>query len=277
MMKSPEGLAGVGKSALEIAQVRAAESRRGDRLFADPYAEAFVAALPMGGSELAATDGVTGAMRGAIHRVIIRTRFFDDYLLRACAAGCRQVVLLAAGLDTRGFRLSWPDGVHLFELDLPDVLTFKDGVLTGQTAQPRCTRTTVPADLREDWATRLTEAGFTPTEPTAWLAEGLLIYLSSDEAARLLTMVGELSAPDSQLASDPGEPLGRHVTEALSTPAMQQYLSLRKGGLGAGTLDWLTTHGWDAQAQDHDSYAASLGRPAPDPSGATLITATRPC
>lgn len=274
-MESQKKLAGVGKTALEIAQVRAVESRRSDRLFDDPYAEAFVAAAPPGGIELAATGGATGVLRSAIHRVIVRTRFFDDYLLQACAAGCRQVVLLAAGLDTRGFRLTWPDGVRLFELDLPDVLAFKDGVLTGQTARPRCMRKAVPADLREDWETQLTEAGFTPTEPTAWLAEGLLIYLSRDEAARFLTTVSELSAPDSQLASDHGEPPDRHRTEERAIPAMQQYISLRKGGLGTGTLDWLTGHGWDTQAHDHDAYAASLGRPAPDPSGATLITALR--
>lgn len=95
-------------------------------------------------------------------------------------------------------------------------------------------------------------------------------------AARLLTTVGELSAPDSHLASDHGETPDRHRTEERAIPAMQQYISLRKGGLGTGTLDWLTEHGWDTQAHDHDAYAASLGRPAPDPSGATLITAVTP-
>lgn len=270
-MESQEGLTGVGKTALEIARARAVESRRGDRLFDDPYADAFVAAAPVGAELVAA-----GVMRNAIHSVIVRTRFFDDYLQQACAAGCRQVVLLAAGLDSRGFRLTWPEGVRLFELDLPDVLAFKDRVLTGQATRPRCTRMAVPVDLREDWETPLTEAGFASTAPTVWLAEGLLIYLSGDEAARLLTTVGELSAPDSQLTFDHRHPLDAHLTEARAIPALQQYTSLWKGGLGAGTLDWLTDHGWDAQAHDRDDYAASLGRPAPDPSsGATLITALR--
>lgn len=257
-MESQEGLTGVGKTALGIAYVRAAESRSDDRLFDDPYAEAFVAAVPTDGAE-------TGVPRGFIHAVIVRTRFFDDYLQQACAAGFRQVVLLAAGLDTRGFRLNWPDGVRLFELDFPDVLAFKDRVLTGQAARPRCKRTAVPADLREDWETPLTEAGFTPTAPTAWLAEGLLLYLSGNEAARLFTTVGELSAPSSQLAFDHRDPLATHLIVARATPAMQQYTSLWKGGLGAGTLDWLTDHGWDTQAHGRDAYAASLGRPAPGP------------
>jgi methyltransferase (TIGR00027 family) len=273
-MESQEGLIGVAKTALEIAQARAVESRRDDRLFDDPYAEAFVAAAPEPtvGAEFAAT----GVMRNAVHSVIVRTRFFDDYLRQACAAGCRQVVLLAAGMDTRGFRLSWPQGVRLFELDFPNVMAFKDKVLTGQSTRPRCPRMAVPVDLRQDWETPLTQAGFTPTVPTAWLAEGLLIYLFSDEAARLLTTVGELSAPHSQLAFDHRHPLDAHLSEARTTPALQPYASLWKGGLGAGTLDWLADHGWDTQAHDHDAYAASLGRPAPDLSSATLVTATRP-
>jgi methyltransferase (TIGR00027 family) len=273
-MESQEGLIGVGKTALGIAQARAMESRRDDRLFDDPYADAFVAAAPepVVDAELAAT----GVVRNVIHGVIVRTRFFDDYLRQACAAGCRQVVLLAAGLDTRGFRLSWPQGVRLFELDLPDVMAFKDRVLTGQAARPRCPRMAVPVDLRQDWETPLTQAGFTPTLPTAWLAEGLLMYLSSDEATRLLTTVGELSAPHSQLAFDHRHPLDALLSEARAIPALQPYTSLWKGGLGAGTLDWLTDHGWDTQAHDRDDYAASLGRPAPDPSSATLITAGRP-
>jgi methyltransferase (TIGR00027 family) len=149
-----ERLGGVSDTALGAAEMRAAESLRADRLVDDPYAAAFVAAAPplfpdvpsfADETELAALveAGVTG--------VGVRTRFFDDQLEGACAAGCRQVVLLAAGLDTRAFRLDWPDGVRVFELDLPALFAFKEHVLAEQRASPRCDRRVVPVDLREDW------------------------------------------------------------------------------------------------------------------------------
>src|SRR5262249_46030939 len=193
-MAQPEGpLRGVEKTALGVAMVRARESRREDRLFDDPYAQAFVDAAPGAfpgehktGEELAAV-GPMASLGAVFHaHAVIRTRFFDDYLTAAVAAGCSQVVLLAAGLDTRAFRLAWPAGTRVFEVDLPDVLTFKDTVLAAQDAVARCARTTVPADLRADWTTALARAGFDRTGPAAWLAEGLLIYLSAAEAARLL-------------------------------------------------------------------------------------------
>jgi methyltransferase (TIGR00027 family) len=107
----------------------------------------------------------------------------------ACVSGCRQVVLVAAGLDTRAFRLSWPAGVSLFEMDLPAVLAFKEQVLTSTDAVPRCHRVAVAVDLREDWLSQLVTAGFQPATPTVWLLEGLLIYLTADEATTLLRAV----------------------------------------------------------------------------------------
>jgi methyltransferase (TIGR00027 family) len=103
---------------------------------------------------------------------VIRTRFFDDYLLDATAHGIRQVVLLAAGLDTRAYRLRWPPDVDVYELDLPEVMGFKGEVLTERRAASRCERTVVPIDLRKDWTVPLSKAGFSSSEPTAWLAEG---------------------------------------------------------------------------------------------------------
>jgi methyltransferase (TIGR00027 family) len=188
-----EPLRGVEKTALGVAMVRARESHRDDRLFDDPYAQAFVDAAPGAFPEEPKTPEELAALGpmaslGAVFYVhgVIRTRFFDDYLTAATAAGCSQVVLLAAGLDTRAFRLPWPQRTRVFEVDLPDVLAFKDSVLATQGAVPRCERTTVPADLRADWTAALTEAGFDRTSPAGWLAEGLLIYLSAAEAERLL-------------------------------------------------------------------------------------------
>ena len=187
----------MGKTALGVAMVRAGESRRPDRLFDDPYAEGFLVAAPglfdveqpaapAGAGELASWGAEFSA------HAVIRTRFFDDYLLDATRGGVHQVVLLAAGLDTRAYRLRWPDGVPLYELDLAGVLEFKERVLDERAAVPGCQRTSVPVDLRADWTVDLREVGFAAAEPTAWLAEGLLIYLSADEAEKLLSRVSEL-------------------------------------------------------------------------------------
>ena len=197
--------AGVGRTALGVAMVRAIESRRGDRLFRDPYAAAFLAAAPAvfdigGRGAVACLGGLSSAGAAFWSHAVIRTRFFDDYLLAATGQGIRQVVLLAAGLDTRAFRLDWPAGVRLFELDLAGVLDFKRRVLDERAAKPRCDRRPVAADLRTDWAAPLARAGLRPDQPTAWLLEGLLIYLSADEVIDLLTTLGGLSATGSRVA-----------------------------------------------------------------------------
>src|SRR5258708_6411040 len=203
------------------------------------------------------------ALLGAVFsaHAVIRTRFFDDSLTAAVAAGCFQVVLLAAGLDTRAFRLAWPKDTRVFEVDLPDVLAFKDTELSARGAVPRCERTTVRADLREDWTTALTGAGFKVTRPAAWLAEGLLLYLTADEARQLLTGVSELSAPGSQLSFEHSPMAAAALTaQARQIPAMQQYASLWKGGLGDDAPRWLASHGW--QPQQHELAAlASIYRP----------------
>jgi methyltransferase (TIGR00027 family) len=280
----PQGsLRGVGKTALGVAAVRARESQRKDRLFNDPYAQRFVDAAPgafpgepTSAGNLATLGPLASLGEVFFFHAVVRTRFFDDYLITATAAGCRQVVLLAAGLDARAFRLPWPDGVRVFELDLPGVLVFKEAVLAGCGAVPGCTRTVVPADLREDWATELVAAGFDRAAPTAWLAEGLLLYLTADEAARLLTETGELSAPDSQLSFEHGTIADTALlTQARAMPAMAQYTSLWKGGLGVDAPGWLSRHGWQPQLHDRAELAASYGRPVPGPSSGGFLTAVR--
>ena len=280
-MERRESLTGVGKTALGVAALRARESQRPDRLFDDAYAQAFMDAAPGAFPEEPTTTGEISSLGplaslGAAFYFhgIIRTRFFDDYLLAAGASGCTQVVLLAAGLDTRAFRLAWPEGVRLFELDLPEVLAFKDRVLAGQSAQPRCERTVVPVDLREDWAARLSEAGFQPGEPTAWLAEGLLLYLSADEAASLFTAVGQLSAPGSQLSFEHGADAALFA-QARAMPSMNRYTALWKGGLGEDAPNWLTQHRWRTRVHEFTDIAASYGRPVPDSSSGGFLIAVR--
>jgi methyltransferase (TIGR00027 family) len=276
-MESHE-LGAVGTSALGMALMRAQESDRPDRLFADPYADAFLAAAPEVFAEepepVAAEEVALGAVFS--FQAVMRTRFFDDYLLAAAAAGCRQMVLVAAGLDARAFRLEWPSGVRIFELDFPDVLTFKERVLARHAAVPRCVRTVVPVDLREDWPVQLTEAGFDVTQRTAWLAEGLLIYLSADEAAHLLATIGTLSASESQLSFDHERIADTALlTQARAIPAMDEYTSLWKGGLGQDGSDWLARHGWVVETHDRATLAASFGRPAPDDARGGFVTAVR--
>jgi methyltransferase (TIGR00027 family) len=249
-------------------------------LFNDPYAEAFLMAAPGAFDvEQRAAEAEAGDMAswGAAFwsHAVIRTRFFDDYLLDATARGICQVVLLAAGLDTRAYRLRWPHGVRVYELDLPEVMGFKGKVLTERAAASRCDRTVVPIDLRKDWTVPLSKAGLSSSEPTAWLAEGLLIYLTERESADLLTRVGELSASRSRVAFEV-ENLGTDLmrTQARQTPAMQQYTKLWKGGL-PDAPGWLAENGWEPQLHDRATVALSYGRPQAGPSIGGFVVAAR--
>ncbi|MCL2586473.1 MAG: SAM-dependent methyltransferase, partial [Streptosporangiales bacterium] len=207
---------------------------------------------------------------------VLRTRFFDDFLLTAVGAGCRQVILLAAGLDSRPFRLPWPAGTRLYELDLPGVINFKEEVLAHSGARPACDRAVIPADLRGSWPERLTATGFDPAVPTAWLPEGLLLYLTAGEAARLLTDVGTLSAPGSRLSFEQAAAVGDSpLARAAGLPGMSQYTALWKGGLGPGAADWLASHGWDPAFRDGAEFAAACGRPESGSGAAGFLTAVR--
>lgn len=251
----------VGATALGIARARAEESRRPDRLFDDPYAERFVAAggdlSPFGD---AAAGGGASARAWALllHHVAVRTRFFDDHLTDAVAAGCRQVVLVAAGLDARGLRLSWPSGVHLFELDQGPVLAFKERVLRGRAPAGGGRRTLVPVDLRQDWPAALVEAGFEPGRPAAWLVEGLFPALSPADSDRLLERLGTLAAPGSWIAyDDTGDPALVRPLLAELDPAL---VPLWKGGPGGEPAAWLGGRGWDAEVVDQEEAAQRYGR-----------------
>jgi methyltransferase (TIGR00027 family) len=270
---------GIGKTALGVAMVRAEENRRRDRLFDDPYAAAFLAAAPgvFDREKDAAATGGDMSSWGAVFwtDAVLRTRFFDDFLLDAARRGVRQIVLLAAGLDTRAYRLGWPAGTRLFELDLCGVLDFKQRVLAGQAAVPRCDRRVVAVDLREDWAAPLTAAGLRPELPTAWLLEGLLIYLSADEAGHLLATVGDLSAPASRVAFEYTVPAGDPMRErARATPAMAEYAALWRGGL-PDPPGWLAGHGWRPEVHDRVEIADRYGRAVSGSSAGGFVTAVR--
>jgi methyltransferase (TIGR00027 family) len=270
---------GVGVTAVGMAWIRARESARHDRLFDDPYAEAFVAAAR--GAEAAAdpadSEVLAQFMALADSHGVQRTRFFDDYLTRATAEGHRQFVLLAAGLDTRAHRLSWPAGTRLFELDLPDLLAFKQAVLDSRHATARCERIVVPADLAGDWSAALIHAGLRPRRRTVWLLEGLLPYLDAEQAGRLLATVGDLSASGSLLGFEHQTDDPQWARDALlDRPELAEFGALLKGGLGESAVTWLTRHGWRLlRTRQRSELAAEVHRPAPGPDGDGFLVAAR--
>jgi methyltransferase (TIGR00027 family) len=279
VQREPDGsLEGVSETALGAAEMRAEESHRADRLFDDPYASAFVAAAPPLFPDLPSLDDdpELAALKDAFHAgIAIRTRFYDDFLVAACAAGCRQVVILAAGLDTRAFRLDWPAETRVFELDLPNLFAFKESVLTQQHATPKCTRRVVAVDLRDDWPTQLVAAGFEPDLPSAWTAEGLLAYLSNDDAARLLTSIGDQSATGSELSFEYDDfAADSTLSQVRAMPGMEEVASLWEGGLAEPPGDWLRSRGWQVRTHDRASLARSYRRPLADATGG-FVTATR--
>jgi methyltransferase (TIGR00027 family) len=197
----------------------------------------------------------TPQRRALAFHVIIRTRYFDDYLLAAAAAGCAQVVLLAAGLDTRAFRLDWPPGVRVYELDLPDLLEVKERVLADAGAAATCERVVVPADLTGDWLPRLTAGGFDREMPTAWLVEGLLVYLPPSAALGVLATLTSASAGGSRLAMERGA--GARAVADEQTAA--GVTALWQGGV-SDPVGWLTGHGWEAAVDGLADVATGYGR-----------------
>jgi methyltransferase (TIGR00027 family) len=269
-MNDSELLAAVGRTAVGVARVRALESARPDGLFDDPFAAAFAHAAPSGPD----TDDTPArrAWRASIaFHIIVRTRFYDDYLRAAVAAGARQVVLLGAGLDTRAFRLAWPAGVRLFEVDQSEVLRLKDQVLRERDAQPRCDRVTIAADLRTGWSSALVDAGLKPSEPSAWLAEGLLVYLERDVVEHLVDDVTGLSPAGSRFAAERGDATAPDsVGDAADSGSVTR---LWHTGDDRNTAQLLTAAGWAAAEHDLRDVAASYGRVPPRDTHSGFVTA----
>ncbi len=247
----------VSRTAVGVARIRAAEARRPDPLFDDPWAQAFVDASPSA-AEAARGEATEEVRRRLVEQVSIRTRFYDDVLRGAAAAGLRQVVLVAAGFDTRAFRLGWPAATRLFEVDLPAVLEFKETVLARDDAAATCDRRVVPADLTEDWSPALAAAGHRTGEPTAWLVEGLLVYLDARAVEELLGAVTAMSAPGSRLACERDNSAG--IARLRDVAGEHAAVSLWQGGLPDGAAAWLGGHGWQLRAHDLEAVGASYGR-----------------
>lgn len=193
---------GVGATATAVATSRALATRAG--LIDDPWAEPLVKAVGME-HFLAILDGTGDDADGTqrlMYGMAARTRYFDDFLRDCSDAGIRQVVILASGLDARAYRLPWPVGTVVFDLDQAAVIDFKATTLAALAAQPTATVRNVGADLRDDWPAALSAQGFDGDSPTAWIAEGLLMYLPPDAQDRLFDHITALSPPGSRLATE---------------------------------------------------------------------------
>lgn len=201
----------VGATATFVAAGRAMASKDPRGLIDDPFAEPLVRAVGIdfftrmldGDLDVEALESDSPVrLQAMVNGMAVRTKYFDDYFLGATGAGIRQVVILASGLDARAYRLPWPAGTVVYELDQPQVIEFKTNTLAGIGAEPTATRRTIPIDLRQDWPAALRAAGLDTAAPTAWLAEGLLIYLPPDAQDRLFDNITALSAPGSTIATE---------------------------------------------------------------------------
>src|SRR6201993_3798687 len=191
----------VGYTALLVAGWRALHAMTAQPLAHDNYAQHFITASGDPYLTSALLNPGTSEGSTAFPRLYgVQTRFFDEFFMSAAARGIRQAVIVAAGLDSRTYRLDWPSGTAVFEVDQPKVLEFKERVLAERAAEPAADRFEVAADLRDDWSKPLRAAGFDPHSPAAWSVEGILPYLTGAAQDTLFTRISELSAPGSHRA-----------------------------------------------------------------------------
>lgn len=284
----------VGATALSVAAARAVETASADPLITDQYAHLLVSNAGQPWERLATSldwigddDHGRRAHRLAIDYQAVRTHYFDSYFADAAAAGIRQVVILAAGLDSRAYRLEWPDGTTVYEIDQPQVVAYKTATLESAGAEPTADRQTVQVDLRDDWAAALTAAGFDSGVPTAWLAEGLLPYLPAEAQDRLFEILTGLSAPGSRVAVEAfslgaADSESRRVARRARFDRMRQRLGLDinvetltyQEGDRADAADWLREHGWRVDAVRNADEMARLGRAIPDDLADEAFTTT---
>ncbi|WP_163696599.1 SAM-dependent methyltransferase [Mycolicibacterium sarraceniae] len=259
----------VGSTALFVAAARALEAQKPDPLALDPFAEVFCRAV--GGPWAAVLDGQAPdhplkSPEFGQHFVTFqaaRTRYFDAYFQRVAQAGVRQIVLLAAGLDSRAYRLDWASGTTIYELDQPQVLDFKREAV-GATATAE--RREVAIDLREDWPQALRDSGFQPDQPSAWIAEGLLIYLPASAQEQLFTGIDALASSGSYLAVEEGRPMDREVFQAKVYQAKDiddersQWWQLVYNEQVAPAAQWFGERRWTAQDTTLLDYLKTVGR-----------------
>ena len=268
----------VGATATSVAASRAFASRGPDPLIDDPYARLLVEAVgvphfvAVARGEIDFDEDPLHSARQMREHIAVRTRFFDDFFTDAARAGIRQAVILASGLDARAYRLAWPAGTTVFELDQPGVIDFKTRVLADAGATPTAHRTAIAVDLRDDWPTALRDNGFDTAAPTAWIAEGLLVYLPPEAQNRLLENITGLSGPGSRLATEHMDPkaLTGDWAKELSERGRRygsdiDLTALFYSGPRRSAADHLRALGWRVRAiPSRDAYAANGFEPPAD-------------
>src|SRR5271168_2586374 len=198
----------VGATATMVAAGRALASQGPDALLHDPLADPLVRAVGLApfirmiDGESTVEDDPLLRREALNEQITVRTRFFDDFFTAATDAGIRQAVILASGLDTRAYRMHWPEGMVVYEIDQPQVIDFKTRTLADLGAAPTADRRPIGIDLRNDWPTALRQHGFDVSQPTAWIAEGLLVYLPPEAQDRLFDSIAALSPPGSRVATE---------------------------------------------------------------------------
>jgi methyltransferase (TIGR00027 family) len=282
----------VGATALGVAAARAADTESSDPLINDPFARVFLDRVGPGewdwygapelpAEVVAAAPDMPQRMQSLVNYFATRTKFFDTSFIDAANVGIRQAVILAAGLDARSWRLPWPDGTMVYELDQDRVLDFKLATLHDHGAEPACNRVAVAADLRQDWPTALQQAGFDPSAPSVWSIEGLLMYLPAAAQDLLLDRIHELAAPGSRLAVEGlGPEFAAPERRALHRERMDRFrelLATTDSQLKVPAVDelwyfeeredvgdWLRRHGWDVTVTPSEELTVSYGRPSPE-------------
>ena len=271
----------VGATATMVAVGRAIASTDEHGLIDDPWAAPLVRAVGIeaftmmvdGTLDIADVAPETAAQfKSNIDEMAVRTKFFDDYFVGAGESGVRQAVILAAGLDSRAYRLPWADGTVVYEVDQPDVIEFKTRTLADLGATPTAERRTVAIDLREDWPAAMRAAGLDPDRPTAWCAEGLLIYLPQEAQDRLFDNIHELSAPGSTVATEfvPGmrdfDPeSARAAADTFSRLGLEMDMpSLISHGERTSAADYLAAKGWQMTGVPRTELFARYGLPTPE-------------
>ncbi|OBI57850.1 class I SAM-dependent methyltransferase [Mycobacterium sp. E796] len=270
----------VGATATMVAAARALATTETDAIIDDPFAAPLVRAVGLdffvrlidGEVAPGPDDGGERDLQLETDSIAVRTRFFDDFFLNAARDGIRQSVILAAGLDVRAYRLAWPPGSVVYEVDQPKVVEFKTAAMDNLGAAPTADRRTVAVDLRDDWPEALRRSGFDASQPTSWSAEGLLMYLPPDAQDRLFDNITELSAPGSKLATEYHGDSGRTMSQRA------QQFNQRWANLGcdidlsglffdgerSNVVDYLTGKGWQVSTRPRREFFADYGRVFPD-------------
>lgn len=267
----------VGATATAVAAQRAIASCPPEALLNDPWADPLVRAVgsdtfvKLLDNRIDRSDDPLLNRQAVKEQITVRTRFFDDFFVQATESGIKQAVILASGLDTRAYRLPWPAGTVVYEIDQPEVIEFKTRTLADLGATPGAERRTVSIDLREDWPAALSAAGFDPAQPTAWSAEGLLVYLPPEAQDRLFDSIAAVSAPGSRIATE-------HLDLSNIPSDWAQKLTERSRRIGSSidlaelfytgerntAAEYLAARGWDIDIRTTEQAFAAHGFAVPN-------------